>query len=75
MRIGTVKEIYRFPVKSMAGEKLDHCTVGTLGITGDRGWAIRDEKTREITEGTFSPLLMQCTAHYREAPAPFIPTF
>lgn len=74
MRIGIVKEIYRFPVKSMAGEKLDDCTVGALGIVGDRGWAIRDDRTREITEGSFSPLLMQCAAHYREAPAPgFVP--
>ena len=30
MRIGIVKEIYRFPVKSMAGEKLDDCAVGDL---------------------------------------------
>ena len=61
-------------MKSMAGEKLADCTVGPLGITGDRGWAVRNDTTREITEGGFSPLLMQCVAHYREAPAPgFIP--
>ena len=74
MRIGTVKEICRYAVKSMAGEKLEQCTVGTLGIPGDRGWAIRDETTSEITNGKNFPVLMQCSARYREAPAPgFIP--
>jgi len=74
MRIGTVKEICRYAVKSMAGEKLEQCTVGTLGIPGDRGWAIRDETTSEITNGKSFPVLMQCSARYREAPAPgFIP--
>ncbi|HEY0727807.1 MAG TPA: MOSC N-terminal beta barrel domain-containing protein [Pyrinomonadaceae bacterium] len=74
MRIGIVKEIYRFPVKSMAGEKLDDCSVGALGVTGDRGWALRDETAGEMTQGTHFPQLILSSAHYREAPAPgFIP--
>ena len=43
MRIGTIKQIWRYPVKSMAGEQLEACSVGLNGIPGDRGWAIRDE--------------------------------
>jgi uncharacterized protein YcbX len=74
MRIGTVKEICRYPVKSMAGEKIAECAVGTLGIPGDRGWAVRDETIGEITNGKHFPLLMQAAARYREAPAAdFIP--
>ena len=74
MRIGTVKEICRYPVKSMAGEKIAQCAVGTLGIPGDRGWAVRDETSGEITNGKHFPLLMQAAARYREAPAAdFIP--
>ena len=74
MRIGTVKEIFRYAVKSMAGEKLDECAVGELGIPGDRGWALRDETTGEITNGKKLPRLMQCAARYRESPRPdFIP--
>ena len=69
MRIGVVKEIYRYAVKSMAGERLDECTVGLLGIPGDRGWALRDETTGEITNGKNLPLLMQCAARYRQAPS------
>jgi len=74
MRIGTVKQITRYAVKSMAGEKLDECSVGLLGIPGDRGWAIRDETSGEITNGKKFPVLMQCAARYREPPqADFIP--
>jgi uncharacterized protein len=74
MLIGVVKQISRYAVKSMAGEKLAECSVGALGIPGDRGWAIRDEKTGETTNAKHFPLLMQCAARYREAPASdFIP--
>lgn len=68
MHIGTVKEIWRYPVKSMAGELLSHCSVASLGIPGDRGWACRDEATREITNGKNIPLLMQAAATYLEEP-------
>jgi uncharacterized protein YcbX len=74
MFIGTIKEVWRYPVKSMAGEKLPACTVGTLGIPGDRGWALRDEVAKEITNGKRIPLLMQCAAYYLEQPlGNFIP--
>ena len=56
-------------MKSMAGEQLESCCVGTLGIPADRGWAIRDETTGEITNGKNIPLLMQCEAGYRESPS------
>src|SRR6188474_1965999 len=68
MQIGTVKQIWRYAVKSMAGEPLEASSVGTLGIPADRGWAIRDETTGEITNGKHLPLLMQCEARYRESP-------
>jgi len=68
MLIGTVQQIWRYPVKSMAGEKLSACTVGSLGLPGDRGWAIRDEIKSEVKTGTRLPLLMQCASEYREEP-------
>lgn len=74
MRIGTIKQIWRFAVKSMAGEQLEACTVGMRGIPGDRGWAIRDETTGGLTTASRFPLLMQCSARYREPPVNgFIP--
>jgi len=69
VRIGTIIEIWRYPVKSMAGEQLDSCTLGPLGVPADRGWALRDETTGEITNGKRFPLLMQCAARFRSEPA------
>src|SRR5580765_7857293 len=68
MLIGTVEQIWRYPVKSMAGEKLQECEVGSLGLPGDRGWAIRDEEKSEVKTGTRIPLLMRCASSYREEP-------
>jgi uncharacterized protein YcbX len=74
MQIGIVKHIFRYAVKSMAGEELEECSVGALGIPGDRGWAIRDETIGEITNGKHFPVLMQSAARYRQPPTgSFIP--
>lgn len=69
MRIGTVKQIWRYAVKSMAGEQLESCTVGKLGIPADRGWVVRDQTTDQIITGSRLPLLMQCEARYCESPS------
>jgi hypothetical protein len=67
--IGTVKEIWRYPVKSMAGERLQQANVGALGIFGDRGWAIRDEKAGEIRNARKLPALLHCAAVYLREPS------
>jgi MOSC domain-containing protein len=41
----TVREIWRFPVKSLQGERLDTASLGPEGIVGDRGWALFDLDT------------------------------
>ncbi len=41
MEIGIVKNIFRYPVKSMAGESLESCTLGWHGFEGDRRFAFR----------------------------------
>jgi uncharacterized protein YcbX len=66
--IGTVKEIWRYPVKSMAGERMQHANVSARGIYGDRGWAIRDEKAGEIRNARKRPALLHCTAVYLREP-------
>jgi hypothetical protein len=35
-------EIWRYPVKSMAGERLDSCLIAETGLLGDRRWALVD---------------------------------
>ncbi len=37
--VGTVQELRRYPVKSMAAESLQSSTVGWHGFAGDRRWA------------------------------------
>ncbi|MBI1765110.1 MAG: MOSC domain-containing protein [Acidobacteria bacterium] len=39
--IGTVQALYRYPVKSMAGEALQTATLGWHGMEGDRRFAFR----------------------------------
>jgi len=38
----SVMEIWRYPVKSMAGERLESCLVTADGLEGDRRWALID---------------------------------
>lgn len=71
---GSVAEIWRYPVKSMAGERLSSAFVGLGGIVGDRGWAVRDEEIGEISGAKRLPELMTCAARYLEEPREgFIP--
>lgn len=70
MIVGKIKEIWRYPVKSMAGERLGACTVTSGGVLGDRGWAFRDDERGEITSARKIPELMRCAARYREEPTP-----
>ena len=69
MRLGTVTAIWRYPVKSMAGESIPRAALGELGLVGDRGWAFRDEQAGEIRGAKRLPKLMQCEARYMEEPS------
>jgi uncharacterized protein YcbX len=40
-----VQELWRYPVKSLQGERLDAADVGPEGLTGDRQWALFDRST------------------------------
>jgi uncharacterized protein YcbX len=69
MIVGRVREVWRYPLKSMAGERVESSGVGARGLYGDRGWALRDEEAGEIRGAKISPALMLCAARYRERPA------
>lgn len=62
MKVGTIKEIWRYPVKGMAGETLTKSQLGQNGIQGDRSWAVQDIKRREIQSCKFRPQLLQCSS-------------
>ena len=52
-----VKEIWRYPVKSMAGVSLAAATLTPLGIEGDRIVQVRNTRGRPITARTHPRLL------------------
>ena len=54
----TVREIWRFPVKSMGGERVEQVTVSDTGIIGDRAWGVRDEATGMVLTARREPRLL-----------------
>jgi uncharacterized protein len=40
VRVGVVTRLYRYPVKSVLGERLDAAVVNSRGVEGDRDWAV-----------------------------------
>lgn len=67
MKVGTVRELWRYPVKGMAGERLDAVRVDGAGLAGDRRWALRDSARAEIQSCKQRPDLLRCTARGRDA--------
>ena len=66
MSVGTVSQLWRYPVKSMGGELIPSAQIDGNGLAGDRGWAIRESgETRTARQ---IPQLLQCAASYDEAP-------
>ncbi|MDE0059671.1 MAG: MOSC domain-containing protein [Defluviicoccus sp.] len=45
---GTVKALWRYPVKSMAGSKLDEAPIAEGGILGDRAYAVIDAASGRV---------------------------
>jgi uncharacterized protein YcbX len=45
--VATVESLWRYPVKSMAGEELSEAFVGFPGVYGDRCYAFRDTAARK----------------------------
>jgi len=52
-----VDQIWRYPVKSMAGERLTEARLGPGGLDGDRRLRVEDRRGRVITARTHSRLL------------------
>ena len=64
MKWAEVAALYRYPVKSMLGERLTSVEITDRGLTGDRRFALVDEETGRIA-GAKSPRLwrelLRCT--------------
>ena len=72
-QIGQVQQLWRYPVKSMAGEALTQTTLAGEGILGDRAFALLDVQTGRIVSAKnvrHFPDLLRCRAAFV---APVVP--
>jgi hypothetical protein len=46
--VGVVKALWRFPVKSMRGEKVEAAGVTGAGLAGDRAYALVETETGKV---------------------------
>src|SRR3954452_4308957 len=67
--VGSVAEIWRYPVKSMAGERLAQSAITTRGLHADRMWAVRDVERDTFQTARRWPALLQCSARFVADPA------
>ena len=63
-----VRELWRYPVKSMVGERVRSVAVGERGLHADRLWAVREVERGATTTARRLPALLQCSARYAEDP-------
>lgn len=60
-----VLELWRYPVKSLHGERLDAAELGADGITGDRHWALFDRESGMGLTARRVPELLFGAARFR----------
>ena len=68
----TVAELWRFPVKSMRGERVEVADVDDAGLRGDRAYAVVDSATGKVGSAKHPRLwrdLLRCEARFVEEPA------
>ncbi|MGI5128424.1 MOSC domain-containing protein [Pseudonocardia sp. CA-107938] len=71
--VGTIVDLWRFPVKSMLGERLDTVHVEADGVVGDRAFVVVDVATGEVASAGRPRRwadLLRCRAAFLAPPAP-----
>jgi len=68
--VGTVEELWRYPVKSMLGGAVSEMLVTEQGGLGDRAWALRDQRNGRIVSAKRVPRLLEFRAAYEVEPTP-----
>lgn len=59
-----VIELWRYPVKSLQGERLQSCEVGELGLAGDRSWGLVDTTSGLVLTARRVPELLMASARW-----------
>jgi uncharacterized protein len=68
--VGSVGELWRYPVKSMLGEQKTELLVTERGSLGDRAWALRELASGRIASAKKFPRLLEFRATYEVEPTP-----
>jgi uncharacterized protein YcbX len=69
--VGSVAGIWRFPVKSMKRERLEHGMFAERGLVGDRAYALIDAETGKVVSAKsvrLFPELFSCIAEFVKPP-------
>ena len=66
--VGRVAELWRYPVKSMLGERRNQLPITPRGALGDRAWALRETATGRIASAKRFAQLLALHAQYVEEP-------
>jgi MOSC domain-containing protein len=67
-----VAQLWRYPVKSMQGERLPAVEIQGDGVDGDRRWGVRDERTGRVLTGRREPRLLEASAKLAAGHEPVI---
>ena len=67
--VGTIRQLGRYPVKSMRGERLDEIVLTERGPVGDRLYAMRELKYGSIMSARIWAAMLQLRAVCERAPA------
>ncbi len=59
-----IRELWRYPVKSMGGERVASARLLTNGIEGDRGWGILAQESQMVLTARRTPDLLFASAKY-----------
>jgi len=60
-----VAQLWRHPVKSLQGERLETVTIDSRGVVGDRAWGVRDVATGALLSAKRDPRLLLASARVR----------
>jgi uncharacterized protein len=67
-QVGTIHELWRYPVKSMLGTTVSEILITEHGALGDRVWALRDVESGRIASAKKFPRLLEFRAMYEVEP-------
>lgn len=68
MKVGRISELWRYPVKSMAGERVNSAGFDSFGMVGDRAWSTINTETGDVGWGKSYPKLLNLKARYLQEP-------